>query len=431
MFRKFLSNSNKPSKPVSYEDASDLAQNGNEEQRADLAGREDIAPEVLYFLAEDKSARVRRVIAANRATPRHADLLLAKDADEDVRGTLAEKVARLSRGMSDQETDRLQVMTYDALTLLAKDQAVRIRQTLSEALHEHADVPADVIKRLAWDVEAAVATPVLTFSPLLTDEDLIEIIHAKPSPGSVSAVSQREGVSGDVSDAIVDSDDSEAIALLLGNHSAQIREETLTRVIEQAENIDLWHMPLAMRPKLPSKAAVKIARFVADDVLKRMAERADLSVACFAAVRDVVLKRLGDGEAIMPERDDAPENRPASMHPDDDQIFDLAARKWADGDLDEDELLRAINAGETKFAMAGIAVMADLPLRTIRRTIETKSAKGCVALAWRARLTPNTAVLIQAKLAHLAWGDVLRPDGGDFPLLDDEMEWQIEFIQGL
>ncbi len=309
MFRKFLTSSKNARKQVSYDEAKALARDGNESERADLAGCDDIPPEVLYFLAEDKSARVRRVIAANRATPRYADLLLAKDQDESVRGTLAEKVARLARGLSDTETDRLQVMTYDALTLLAKDQAVRIRQTLSEALREHSDVPSDGIKRLAWDVEAAVASPVLTFSPLLSDDDLIEIIRAKPSSGSVSAVSQRDGVSGNVSDAIVDSDDSEAIALLLGNHSAQIREETLTRVIEQAESIDLWHMPLAMRPRLPSKAAVKIARFVADDVLKRMTERDDLSVESFAAVRDVVLKRLGDGEAIIPEDGEVPNTR--------------------------------------------------------------------------------------------------------------------------
>ncbi len=432
MFWKIFSKKSKDKlKAISYEEAKLLAVDGDEATRASLASRSDVAPEVLYYLADDPSSKVRCGIAANGAAPQHADLLLAKDNDEQVRRSLAEKIVRVSPGLTTDEHDRLRKMTYEALSMLAKDQAPRVRQILADALRDVADAPPDVIRRLAWDVEAAIATPVLRFSPILTDEDLIEIIHAKPSKGCVATVSKREGISDKVCNAIIDSSDIEAIALLLGNESAQIREETLNKVIDQAESINLWHMPLAMRPKLPSVAAVKIARFVADDILKRMAARRDLSPKAYAAVRDVVHKRLGDAEAIMPENMDAAKAPQKGMVVDDDDVFDRAAKLWADGRLDEMAVINALEQGQKKFAMAMIAVMSDLSLKTLERACEAQHAKGCLAISWRAGLSAQTAEIIQSELANIPSGKVLYADNGEYRLTESDLVWQIDFVRRL
>jgi len=375
VWKIFSKKSKKKKKVISYEEAKALAVDGDEKSRADLAGRNDVLREVLYYLADDPSPNVRKSIASNTAAPEHADLLLAKYKNENVRSSLAKKIARLSPGLTADEQNRLRHMTYDALSILAKDQATRVRQILSEALRDVANAPPDVIRRLAWDVEAAVATPALQFSLILNDEDLIEIIRAKPSEGCTQTVSQRENVSNAVSSAIVDSSDTDAIALLLGNDSAQIREETLSKVIDQADQINLWHKPLAMRPRLPTSAAVKIARFVADDILKRMAARKDLSPKAYAAVRDVVHKRLGDGEAVMPDALGSSDGVQSGMSVDDDTEFDRAAKMWADGKLDEAEVINTINEGQKTLAMAMIAVMSDLSLRIVERTCAAKKCK--------------------------------------------------------
>ena len=94
---------------------------------ADLVGRNDILREVLYYLADGPSPNVRKSIASNTATPEHADLLLAKDKNENVRSSLAEKIACLSPRFTADEQNRLRSMTYDALSILAKDQATRVR----------------------------------------------------------------------------------------------------------------------------------------------------------------------------------------------------------------------------------------------------------------------------------------------------------------
>lgn len=431
VWKIFSKKSKKKKKVISYEEAKALAVDGDEKSRADLAGRNDVPKEVLYYLADDPSPNVRESIALNTAAPEHADLLLAKDKNENVRSSLAEKIARLSPGLTADEQNRLRRMTYDALSILAKDQATRVRQILSEALRDVANAPPDVIRRLAWDVEAAVATPVLRFSPILTDEDLIEIIRAKPSEGCTQTVSQRENVSNAVSNAIVDSSDTDAIALLLGNDSAQIREETLSKVIDQADQINLWHMPLAMRPRLPTSAAVKIARFVADDILKRMAARKDLSPKAYAAVRDVVHKRLGDGEAVMPDAMGSSDGVQSGMSVDDDTEFDRAAKMWADGKLDEAEVINTINDGQKKLAMAMIAVMSDLSLRIVERTCDAKNAKGCLAISWRASLSANTAEIVQEQLAGISAGKVLYANNGEYPVPEKDLVWQIDFVRRL
>jgi len=414
---------------ISYEEAKSIAHDGDAKAREALASHDDIAPELLYFLAEDKAVTVRLAVAANPTAPMHADALLSRDADETVRAVLAEKIAGMAAS-GKWDSARLRELAHEALMVLAKDQVTRVRQVLSEALREVADVPPDVIRRLAWDVESIVSTPVLKFSPVLSDQDLIDIIRAKPSPGAVSAVSERDGVSGEVSDAIVETADTEAIALLLGNTSAQIREETLDRVIADAEKIDLWHMPLAMRPKLPSKAAVKIAQVVAEDALKRLQARNDLSIEATSAVRDIVLKRLGDGIALLPE-DTGGDDADSGMRLDDDDIFDRAAADWAAGTLDEAALVRELNSGNIKFAKAIIAVMADVPIRIVERVRETQSAKGCVALSWRAGLTAKSSEIVQQKLGLVRPRDTLRAQGDRYPMSDDDLTWQLEFIKQL
>lgn len=404
-----------------------MARDADEETRADLAARTDLKPEILYFLAEDPSPKVRARIAANEKTPYQADLLLATDKNQGVRETLAEKLVRVAPGLGADERDKLRKAAYDALSTLARDQAIRVRQTLAEALKEVVDAPPDVIRRLAWDVEAAVATPVLRFSPVLTDDDLIEIIHKRPNPQSISAISQREAVSATVSDAIIHSDDEAGIAFLLKNESAQIREETLDRLLDRAIDVSAWHMPLAMRPKLPSAAAVKIARFVAEDILKRMVARKDLDPGALQAVRAVVHKRLADPEAIHVDGEAGPRSADTGVNVDDDNVFDWASKLWEKGELNEEAFIEYLER-DRKKAIAILAVMADLPYRVVERVVDLKSAKGCIAVAWRARLSPATGELIQSRLAEIPSRGMMHAVGGQYPLDDDEMKWQIDFV---
>ncbi|MDA0997094.1 MAG: DUF2336 domain-containing protein [Proteobacteria bacterium] len=422
MLSKLFSKGNKPpAKKIGYEEAKKLASDPDDNVRADIAARTDLKPEILYFLAADPSAEIRRIIAANATAPRQADLLLSRDADVTVRESLAEKISRVAPGLSAAEADKLRTMTYDALSTLARDQAVRVRQILAEALKEVANAPPDVIRKLAWDAEIAVAVPILRFSPVLTDEDLLKIISARPNEGSISAIAERNVVSENVCDAIIDSDDRNAIGLLLGNASAQIREAALDRVINQAIDVDAWHQPLAMRPGLTEKAALKIARFVADDMLRRMAARDDLPAATLTAVRAVVERRIED-------RSDLANN---GVDIDADDSYDRALKLWSDGKLNESALMAAIGKGEKRLAMAMLSVMADVPIKVVERTCQTKNAKGCAAVSWKAGISAKFSETVQQRLAGIPTNEAIHANGDAYALTDEELTWQVDFIKSL
>lgn len=418
----------KPADPdderLSYEEAKQLAQSTDPDVRRRLAARPDVVPELLYYLAEDPVLAVRREIASNTAAPPQANLLLASDADESVRSGIAAKIARLAPGLSAEEQDRVRRTTYEALHLLARDQVTRVRQILAEALKDVAHAPPEVIRRLARDAELAVAAPVLEFSPVLTDEDLLEIIHSRPASGALSAISRRTEVHSLVADAIADTDDASAIAVLLANPSAQIREETLDRLIVLAPEHEEWHGSLIHRPHLSASAAARLAHFVADNLVHTLRQRRDLDPETAAAVAAAVRKRLDERGP--------PELRPARIDHAVEKPLEVARKMHDSGILDEPMLVNALSSNDRDFVMAGLAVRANLPLDLVHKIVVTQSAKGIVALAWKAGMTMPFAVQLQTKLARLPPTDVIGPkQGASYPMVVEEMSWQLRFFASL
>lgn len=409
-------------KPFTYEEARELAAHEDAKVRAEVAKRADVRPEILYFLSEDENSEVRRIVAVNPSSPPQANLRLATDADEHVRGDLAGKIAHLSAGLSAHEQDRLKRMTFEAIEILARDQIPRVRRILAETLKDIANAPPEVIRRLARDAELAVAAPVLQFSPVLTEEDLIEIISSNPVPGALSAISRRDGVNSRVADAIADTDDVDAIAVLLANDSAQIREETLDRLAGRAADIEAWHVPFVQRANLPGKAAQKLARFVAANLLQALADRNDLDPEAAKAVAAVVRKRLDEIEA------EGPAKATAAREADETAALIRARDLAAKGMLDETAIDTALSGGDLAFVAAALSVLGQVSPAVVKKAITTKSAKGLVALAWKAKLSAALAVQIQTRLARVPSTRVIHPRGGDFALTPEDMEWQLEFL---
>lgn len=250
-----------------------LAADSDPRVRKELAEREDIKPEILYFLAEDPDPLVRREIAKNKSTPRQADAMLVLDQDDSVRTVLAEKIARLTPDLNQTERDDIRAVTIGILEQLARDQLPNIRKILAETLKDVADAPPKVILRLAADEVLMVAVPILENSPVLTDADLLDIIAARPQSGALGAIGRRKGLSVGVSDGIVATEDKQAVAELLSNDSAQIREETLDRLIDGAQEEISWQEPLVNRPSLTSHAILRLAGFVAENYLTTLEQR--------------------------------------------------------------------------------------------------------------------------------------------------------------
>ena len=402
---------------ITYAESKRLALDDDPEVRARLAEREDIRPEVLYFLAEDSSADVRRRIAANRATPRHADLMLARDTDEAVRRQLANKITALTPELDANARAKAQRYLVEVIEVLAQDQATRVRQILSETLKDLASAPPHVIQDLARDAEGVVACPVLEFSPLLSDTDLLEIIKAGSTTGRLRAISRREGLGERVADAIVASEDHGAISALLENGSAQIREEALDNLVDAAVDVTAWHEPLVRRPKLSATAVRKLAGFVADSLLGVLESRAELDKKTARAVAKEVRRRL-----------DTEEDADAAVEDTEERVKQLLRSR----SLNDEALSRALNSGDRDLVRHGLAALAEVPVKMVDHVLAAHSAKGVTALAWKAGCTMRFATQLQLRLGGLAPAQVLKArDGTDYPLSADEMNWQLDFFHSL
>jgi uncharacterized protein (DUF2336 family) len=411
-----------------YEQAKRLASGGDVFARRNLAMRGDVRPEILYYLAEDKAPEVRRAIAGNEATPYQADELLLRDRDEAVRAELAQKVARLLPGLTADAQDEAGKRVIAMLEKLARDEAVRVRAVISEAVRSVDNVPPEMIRRLARDAELIVASPVLRFSPLLTDDDLIDIITAGPASGALAAIAQRRDVRARVSDAIVAADDEPAVAALLANKSAQIREETLDLIVERAPNRAAWHEPLVRRPTLPARAAQRIASFIAESLLGILKGREDLPRETRDKVAAAITQRLEAAEKATAKKA-APEAE--EEEEEGETAEEKVTRLKKEGKLDEDAVADALDAGQRPFVRAALAVLAEVRLDVVDKILQARSAKGVTALAWKAGLPMRMAVQLQTRIGGISPRQALPArNGKDYPLSVDEMTWQIEFFGG-
>ncbi|MBT3331118.1 MAG: DUF2336 domain-containing protein [Rhodospirillaceae bacterium] len=390
---------------LDYSSQRELLAGADVKARLLLAQSQDTMPEILYYLAGDQEAEVRQAVAANPATPVQADELLVDDADDDVRGDLALKIARLLPDMPDDEQEKVRELTFDMLKRLASDQLPRVRALLSEELKNSRDVPVPIIRQLALDVVAIVATPVLEYSPLLSDADLMEVIAAGCADEALCAIARRSDVSEDVSDAVVATLDVPAVATLLANKKASVREATLDQIAENAAEVQSWHEPLAMRPELSIRAVRRVAGFVASSLLETLAARNDLDKETTRFLTKRLKDRIAEseGEVQAEEREQA-------------MVLDQRSL------LDDEAMEEAIQAGRNDFVLEALALRSEMDAKVVARIMASSSAMTITALAWKANLSMRTAIQLQSRTGRIPPKKLLNArHGTDYPETGDEM----------
>jgi uncharacterized protein (DUF2336 family) len=380
---------------------------------AELAGKTDAGADVLQYLAQHGAPAVRAAVAANPAAPAVTNRLLADDDAEDVRIELAVKIARLMPGLSQRESSHVFALTIETLECLARDAAVRVRAILAQEIKHLDCIPRDIALTLARDVSTIVAAPILQYSPLLSDADLIEIIACGRVQEVLTAIASRKPVSEPVADRLVQSLDVPAVAALLVNADARIRKETMDRIIEQAEDIHAWQMPLALRADLSARAIRRIGSLVGASILERLAARNDLSDATRIHLNRELRARLAE----------APSEADAASP------SDTVAQARKEGRLDGAFVEQAAQAGQREIVALALAGLANVSEQTVKKILSAGNAKPVVALVWHTHLSMRVAFKIQTFVMRLPSRDILPARGGiGFPLSKEEMRWHLNYF---
>src|SRR3981189_3962204 len=184
-------------------------------------------------------------------------------------GERAEATRALARAwlISDlSEDDR--AAAEGALLVRVGDASPLVRQAMAEVFSRSTDAPAAIVQALSLD-QASVALPVLEYSPLLIDADLVDII-ATGSCEMQCAIARRINLPASVCAAIAEVGTAAAALELIENAYAELAPFSWDRIVERHGHLAAIResmlgfegLPAAPRAALLAKLSDTLAQFV-------------------------------------------------------------------------------------------------------------------------------------------------------------------------
>ena len=312
-----------------------------------------------------------------KLTPADVQRLL-EDPSADNRMDAAHKIAA---GYDDGSlTNDERRIAEDIFKVMVRDVETRVREALSGNLKSCPFLPRDVARSLAEDVDS-VALPVLQFSTVLTDDDLVEIVRDQGS-AKLKAVAKRETVSETVSDALVDHGDADVVMTLVANEGAKIAEPSMQKVIEKhGDNIEVTDT-MAGRTKLPVNIAERLVSLVSDTMRDHIVARHELPAE---VISDLIVQAREKATLGLLSGDSSSAD-----------VRELVTQLYANGRLTPSIVLRAVCLGDMRFFEAAVAVLAKMPLIKARVQIHDAGNNGLGDILRQAKLPKPLLPAFQA-----------------------------------
>jgi len=258
----------------------------------------------------------------------------------------------------------------DIFRALVKDVEVRVRESLSTHLKSSQDVPHDIALALAKDVDS-VALPMLKFSEVLTDEDLVEIVRDHGATKQV-AIAQRPRVSSTVADALIDTGNETAVARLVSNEGAEITKTSLERVMTDFSESTAVSNSLARRPSLPAAISERLVGAITERLQEYLTTTMELAPDVASNLILQARERATMGLVEYGSTDTELEN--------------LIAQLYRKDRLTPSLLLRALCVGDLNFFERALAMLASVPLKNARMLIHDQGSLGLQSLYLKAEL---------------------------------------------
>ncbi len=294
---------------------------------------------------------------------------LAADRSPENRAATAAKVA--AEFSTDGLTDAEQAMAQDIFRVMLHDVEVRVREALSDGLHQSPHLAPDVARDLANDESDSVAIPVIRHSVALNDTDLIDIVRRQGDTRQI-AVAERPVVSETVSDAVVEYAGEDAVVCLVLNQGARITEETFGKVIDKHGESERVQKPMAERQVLPVAIAERLVALVSENLKDYILMHHDLSEE---VATDLVLhSRERTTVGLVSTGATAAE------------IEDLVRQMKKNGRLTPSIILRALCTGDLNFFETSLAVLAGIPVINASLLVHDEGSLGLRSLYDKAGL---------------------------------------------
>ncbi|WP_416355185.1 DUF2336 domain-containing protein [Aureimonas phyllosphaerae] len=281
-----------------------------------------------------------------------------------------------------------------ALVIAAEDASPRVRRAIADGIADASTVSRQLVRMLSTDIDD-VALPVVLLSPMLTDDDLCELVRAGRL-GLGVAIARRADVSVGVAGVIVSVGEPVACLELARNQGATLDEAAMTRLVDMAADVGELRYALLQRSDLP------------------------------AGPRHALLSQLGEALCSSPLvanvvglsrasrlREEVQEQATASLIDTikADEMTAFVEQLRGTSQLNAAVLVRAVCMGRIDLFAASLARLTNLPEARVRSIIAEAREPAFAALASAAGL-PKTVVPLLLSAVRV-WKDMAADDRFD------------------
>ncbi|MBM3514731.1 MAG: DUF2336 domain-containing protein [Alphaproteobacteria bacterium] len=309
---------------------------------------------------------------------------LAKDPSPVARaGTAAKLAQEFNSGRFNANELRLAEQIFRAMV---KDAEVRVREALAVNIKNTPSLPHDVAVSLAKDVDS-VSLPMISFSDVLTPDDLVAIIESQGNVAKMEAIAGRKIVAASVADALVERGTESVVVKLVSNAGAELREPTLHRVIDRFPESESIQSPMIHRQVLPVTIAERLVMEVAEHLRERLLSKHKISAEM---AMDLVLQTRERATATL------------SMGVSDIGLDALVRQLGENRRLTGSLVLRALCMGNVRFFEHTLAALAGVPIANTRVLVHDTAGNGLKAVWSKAKLPAALCPAIRAALDVVA-----------------------------
>lgn len=319
---------------------------------------------------------------------------LMADPSPSVRAETTSKIASQYDRKHPRMTPAERKIAEEIFRKLTQDAEIRVREALAANLKTTPDLPHDIALTLAKDVDS-VALPVLKYSEVLTDDDLISILRSEDASAKQVVIAQREVVSGAVADALIDTGNEIAVARLVANEGADLSEHALDRVISDYEGSEAVSDSLSRRPSLPAAITEQLVAAMTEKLQSYLVSKHEL--APDAASNLILQTRERATVSLL--------NRESSSK----ELEELVYQLYVNGRLTPSLIMRALCVGDLSFFEAAMARLANVSLKNARLLIHDQGDLGLRSIYEKAKMPARLLTAVCAAVSILEEEDY---DGG-------------------
>src|ERR1700704_5133131 len=268
-----------------------------------------------------------------------------------------------------------------ALLMLLDDHSPLVRQAMAEVFSRSAEAPAAIVQALSLD-QASVALPVLEYSPLLIDADLVDII-ATGNGVMQCAIARRIDLPAAVCAAIAEVGTPAAALELIENPYAELAPFSWDRIVERHGHLAAIRESMLVLEDLPAATRLALVAKLSDTLAQFVVARNWLSA-----------DRAGRlaGEA----RDRCTVNVAARSRGED--MRALVRHLRVTGQLTAGLILRALLSGNFELFDHALVELSGLPPARVSALVHDRGGASLNALLARAGLPGSTFPAFRAAL---------------------------------